>query len=67
MRSGAMRSALSLKVKEGTLTVVDNFDLAEVKTKKLAGILAKLEVSKSAVIVDVADNDNLRLSVRNLP
>lgn len=67
MRSGAMRSALSLKVKEGHLTVVDNFDLSEVKTKKLASILDKLEVSKSAVLVDVADNNNLRLSVRNLP
>lgn len=67
MRAGAMRSALSLKVKEGRLTVVDNFDLSEIKTKKLAGILEKLEVTKSAVLVDVAENDNLRLSVRNLP
>jgi large subunit ribosomal protein L4 len=67
MRSGAMRSALSLKLKEGHLTVVENFELAEVKTKNLANILAKLEVSKSAVLVDIVDNENLKLSVRNLP
>lgn len=67
MRSGAMRSALSLKVKEGRLTVVDAFELAEIKTKKLASILEKLEVKKGAILVDVAGNDKLRLSVRNLP
>lgn len=68
MRAGAMRSALSLKVLEGQLTVVDAFDLSEVKTKKLAQILAKLEVSGGrSMLVDVADNDKLRLSARNLP
>lgn len=66
MRSGAMRSALSLKVKEGRLTVVDAFELAEIKTKQLAAILAKLEVQKGAMLVDVAGNDKLRLSIRNL-
>lgn len=67
MRSGALRSALSLKVKEGRLTVVDNFELSEIKTKTLAGILSKLEASKSAVLVDSIDNEKLKLSVRNLP
>ena len=67
MRVGAMRSALSLKVQEGRLLVVDSFDLAEVKTKKLASILATLEVGKSAILVDAAENGNLRLSARNLP
>lgn len=67
MRSGAMRSALSLKVQEGRLTVVDNFELSDIKTKKLAEILSKLEVSKSAVLVDSVDNTKLKLSVQNLP
>lgn len=64
-RIGAMQSALALKLKEGRLTVVDAFDLAEIKTKKLAGILDKLLVAKGSLIVD-GPNDNLRLSVRNL-
>lgn len=67
MRAGAMRSALSLKVKEGHLTVVDSFELAEIKTKKLAQILGKLGATKSAILVDVGENQNLKLSVRNLP
>lgn len=67
MRAGAMRSALSLKVQEGRLTVVDNFELAEIKTKKLADILGKLGATKSAILVDVGENQKLRLSVRNLP
>ena len=41
--------------------------LASTKTKKLAEILSKLEVSKSAVLVDSVDNTKLKLSVQNLP
>ena len=65
MRQGALTSALSLKVKEGALTIVDSFDLKEIKTKALAGVLAKLEVAKGSLIVD-GTNENLRLSARNL-
>ncbi|MBN8608995.1 MAG: 50S ribosomal protein L4 [Deltaproteobacteria bacterium] len=64
-RIGAMQSALALKLKEGRLTVVDAFELGEIKTKSLAGILAKLEVARGSLIVDGV-NENLRLSVRNL-
>ena len=66
MRLGALRSALSLKLKEGNLTIVDDFELSEIKTKALVKILDTLEVYEGAVIVDVADNGNLRLSARNL-
>jgi large subunit ribosomal protein L4 len=65
-RIGAMQSALALKLKEGRLTVVDAFDLGEIKTKKLAGILDKLLVAKGSLIVDAGPNDSLRLSARNL-
>jgi large subunit ribosomal protein L4 len=65
-RIGAMQSALALKLKEGRLTVVETFELGEIKTKKLAGILDKLMVAKGSLIVDLA-NDKLRLSARNLP
>lgn len=66
MRKGALRSALALKLQEGRLLIVDSFDLPEVKTKNLARVLGVLEVPKSSVIVDAADNQNLRLSARNL-
>ena len=67
MRIGALRSALSLKLKEGRLIVVSDFELAEIKTKGLAQVLGKFEITKSSVIVDAKENENLRLSIRNLP
>ena len=65
-RLGALKSALSLKLAEGQLVVVDNFQLTEVKTKGLAQVLTSLNVAKSCLLVDVTGNDNLRLSARNL-
>jgi len=66
MRAGALRSALSMKLKEGHLLILDAFELGEVKTRKLERVLDKLEVSSSAVIVDALDNQTLRLSARNM-
>lgn len=66
MRLGALKGALSLKLREGQLLVVQDFELSEVKTKKLAEVLSKLEVNGGALIVDVKDNEKLRLSARNL-
>lgn len=65
-RIGALASALSMKLKEGRLTVVDAFELAEIKTKALAGVLSTLQVGKSSLIVDAKGNDKLQLSARNL-
>ena len=67
MRQGAIRSALSLKLKEGALTIVDKFELGEIKTKALAGVLKALQVDKGSLIVDAVGNEKLRLSIRNLP
>ena len=38
MRLGALKSALSLKLREGQLLIVEDFELAEIKTKKLAEV-----------------------------
>jgi large subunit ribosomal protein L4 len=65
MRVGALASALSLKLKKGQLLVVDAFQLAEIKTKKLAEILKVLEANNS-LIVDGGDNEKLKLSARNI-
>jgi large subunit ribosomal protein L4 len=66
-RLGALKSALSLKLAEGRLTVVSDFQLAEVKTKGLSAVLAALNVDKGSLLVDIGGNENLRLSARNLP
>jgi large subunit ribosomal protein L4 len=66
VRQSALKSALSLLLKEGRLTVVDKIDLGEIKTKKLAGVLDALKASEKTLVVDDAANDNLRLSIRNM-
>jgi large subunit ribosomal protein L4 len=66
MRLGAMRGALSLKLKEGQLTVVDAFELEEIKTRALSDVLKALNVADGSLIVDINDNEKLRLSARNL-
>ena len=67
VRLAALKSALSLLVKEGRLTVVENFELEAIKTKALAGVLEVLKPSqKRTLVVDAKDNEKLRLSIRNL-
>jgi large subunit ribosomal protein L4 len=66
MRLGALKGALSLKLREGQLLIVEDFELGEIKTKKLAEVLDRLEVNGGALIVDGKDNEKLRLSARNL-
>jgi large subunit ribosomal protein L4 len=66
MRIGALKSALSLFVKEGRLIVVDKIDLGEIKTKKLLTVLNTLKVERTALVVDDKANENLKLSIRNL-
>ena len=66
VRVGALRSALSMILKEGRLTVVENMDLGEIKTKKLAGVLTTLNSGKKILVVD-EQNQNLKLSIRNMP
>jgi large subunit ribosomal protein L4 len=66
-RASALRSALSQRVKEGAMKVVDHFDLAEPKTRELVAILGKLEVAGKTLLVDHKPADNLVLSGRNIP
>lgn len=66
MRVGALKSALSLLAKEGRLVIVDAMKLDEIRTKGLVSALKTLKVESSALLVDVKENENLRLSARNL-
>ncbi len=64
---GALRAALSQKVQDGQLVVVDALAATEVKTKAAAAMLKKLGVEGKAVLIDLAPDANLSQSVRNLP
>jgi large subunit ribosomal protein L4 len=66
MLVGALRSALSAKLRDGELKVVQAFQFAEHKTKAAAAALAKLETGRTVLVVDNGDNPNLELGVRNL-
>src|SRR5579864_3284725 len=65
VRSVALKSALSKFHKEGRLVVVDRFELPEIKTKSVLAALGALKTQKSTLVVDSADNEKLRLSIRN--
>jgi large subunit ribosomal protein L4 len=66
MQLGALRSALAAKFQENKLTVVDQFSLAEAKTKAFAGALKKLDMGTKVLVVDDAANRNLELSAQNI-
>src|SRR5271156_1848778 len=63
---GALRSALSAKLRDGELKVVQAFDFADHKTRNAMGALAKLEAGRTTLLVDNGENRNLMLGVRNL-
>ncbi|MFC1642001.1 50S ribosomal protein L4 [Myxococcota bacterium] len=66
VRIGALRSALSLLVRQGRMTVLEHIELDEIKTCKLVGVLDTLKVANKALVVDTKENSRLRLSIRNL-
>ncbi|HCJ10352.1 MAG TPA: 50S ribosomal protein L4 [Clostridiales bacterium] len=67
MRRKALCSALSAKVRDGSLLVLDTIELEEPKTKKVVSILEKLNVKGSALIVTPETDRTLVLSARNIP
>ncbi|MBW1989486.1 MAG: 50S ribosomal protein L4 [Deltaproteobacteria bacterium] len=62
----ALRMALSSKLAEQKLTVVDSLDMERIKTKDLAQVLAALKVKKGLVVLPAAD-EKVELSARNIP
>jgi large subunit ribosomal protein L4 len=67
MLLGALRSALSAKVRDGQLKVVNEFKLPDHKTKSLVSALVGLDAGRTVLLVDGSDNRNLMLGSRNLP
>lgn len=66
MRRGALRSALSERVREGNVIVVEGWTLDKPKTKDFVSSLGVLGLDGKTLIVDSFDNENLLLSSRNL-
>jgi large subunit ribosomal protein L4 len=66
VRKLALKMALSSKLSENELVVLDQFELEETKTKKFVEVLKTLKL-KNALIVTETHNDHLELSSRNVP
>lgn len=65
VRRLALYSALSSKADDGKIVVLDKLELAEAKTKHMAALLKKFDLSK-ALIVDADKQDAIYRSARNL-
>ncbi len=64
----ARRSALTYKVNEGALVVVEDFEMEAPRTKAMLEILGNLKVAdKKVLLVTAGANKNIYLSARNLP
>jgi large subunit ribosomal protein L4 len=67
MKRGALKSALSERLREGNLVVVDGFDLENHKTKNFVNILTAFGWDQKTLIIETQPLLNLLLSSRNVP
>ncbi len=65
-KRAAMKSALSSKVADQKLIVVDELKFDEIKTKRFAEVLKNIKADKALVVLNEKD-DNVILSARNIP
>lgn len=66
VRRLALKSALSAKVQDSELIVLDAFEAPEIKTKQVAELLKNLKVTEKALIVLLENDKNIVASARNI-
>lgn len=66
-KRNALKSALSRKLKDAQVIVVENLDLETHRTRELIDLLAKLGADGKVLLVDRFENENLALASRNNP
>jgi large subunit ribosomal protein L4 len=67
MRRLALRGALSAKLGDEAIRVVDSFGLEAIKTQGVVGVLSALNATGRVLVVAPGADEKLRLSARNLP
>jgi large subunit ribosomal protein L4 len=67
MKRGALRSALSERLREGNLVVVEDLSLSDHKTKSFVTVAKALGLDKRALIVDAKAAGNFAIAARNVP
>lgn len=66
MKKAAFYSALSEKIRQNEVIVLDKFEIAEVKTKLVANAMKTLNVEKGLIVIDGYNQDILKAS-NNIP
>ncbi len=66
-RRGAMKLVLSDKLRNQTLTVLEDFSLESHRTKEFLSVLENFKLDKKVLLMDDRENRNLYLSSRNVP
>jgi large subunit ribosomal protein L4 len=67
MQLGALRSALSQKLKDGALKIIQVLTFDDHKTRTVHKALLALEADRKVLVVDAPDNTNLERGSRNIP
>jgi len=67
LKKVALSSALSTRMKEGRIIIIDGIDIKKPSTKYFSQSLKKIKVSGSLSLVWVGENENLIKSARNIP
>jgi large subunit ribosomal protein L4 len=67
MKRNALKSALSMRMKEGKIVVIDNVAMEKPKTKDFFEALKKIKVSGKASLIWIGDCENFIKSARNIP
>ena len=67
MKRLALRGALTAKLADAQIMVIDAFGLATIKTRELAGVLRALEANGRVLVIAPGRDQLLELSARNLP
>lgn len=66
-KKNALKSALSRKLKDESIVVIESLDLSSHKTRDLVERLGGLGISGKTLVVDSLENHNLSLAARNVP
>jgi large subunit ribosomal protein L4 len=67
MKRLALRGALTAKLGDDQLKVIDSFGLEAIKTRELAGVLRALDATGRVLVVAPGRDQTLERSARNLP
>jgi len=65
VKKQALAMAMSARLQENNLVVLEDFTMEEIKTKDFMGVMKALEIENGLIVID-GDNENLKLSSRNV-